>query len=71
MPVRRTVSLLVVLDEALLDALDGHESARHRAVDERRVRAPAEGVRVAVRIRSKDAAFLLQSLNDLLGPTLP
>mmetsp|Transcript_41508 Transcript_41508/g.130922 ORF Transcript_41508/g.130922 Transcript_41508/m.130922 type:complete len:397 (-) Transcript_41508:157-1347(-) len=63
---RHPVRLLVVGDQLLLDGLDRHEGARDGAVDERRVRAPAEGVRVVDDVHLDDAPLRLEVGNDVL-----
>ena len=55
------VDLLVELEHAVLDGGDLHEPARHGAVDERRVGAPAVRVGVVVGLVADDDALVLEA----------
>jgi len=58
---------LVVVDEKLgLEVLDSHEPARHGLVQERRVRSPAERVRVLQGGLGMQALVVLEVLDDVL-----
>ena len=60
------VALLVVGQQFVDDALHPYEPARHSAVDERGLRAPAEGVAVLDLALVNKAALLLQMFHDVL-----
>mmetsp|Transcript_22495 Transcript_22495/g.73070 ORF Transcript_22495/g.73070 Transcript_22495/m.73070 type:complete len:643 (+) Transcript_22495:1232-3160(+) len=67
---RHPVRLFVVGNEAVLDGRDVHEEGGDRFVDERRVRPPAEGVRVHEHGSLDEAAFRLDGGDNLLVRSL-
>mmetsp|Transcript_44678 Transcript_44678/g.105873 ORF Transcript_44678/g.105873 Transcript_44678/m.105873 type:complete len:246 (-) Transcript_44678:674-1411(-) len=64
--VRHPVRSLVVLDKLLLDRLHLDEPRRHSLVDERRIRAPAEGVAMLDRTRLDQPAASFDVSKDRL-----
>ena len=63
---RHPVGLVVVLHQLLAERLHLHEPGGDRAVDERRVGAPAEGVGVMVDALAREPTRRAQLLDDLL-----
>mmetsp|Transcript_53427 Transcript_53427/g.138155 ORF Transcript_53427/g.138155 Transcript_53427/m.138155 type:complete len:362 (+) Transcript_53427:2201-3286(+) len=63
---RHPVRLRVVREQPLTERLDVDKRARHGAVDERRVRPPAERVRVIDLADGDHAPLPLEELDDLL-----
>ena len=63
---RHPIGLVIVGDEAVTHRLDVYEGARDGAIDERRVRPPAERIRVGHLPDIHHLPLALQMLDDLL-----